>query len=179
VRVANDADVQGLGCISGEGLELVVTLGTGFGSVLFADGRRIHLEVGHHPFHQGRTYEDELGVRALEAKGRKKWNKRLLEALDDLKRTFNYDRLYIGGGNTKFINFKLPPDVEIVSNEDGLLGGIKLWEEGSPDAARRIKAPGGARRVARRKAPMQPVTQPASDEATQDQAVPVEPAANQ
>ena len=32
VRVANDADVQGLGAITGKGVELVVTLGTGFGS---------------------------------------------------------------------------------------------------------------------------------------------------
>ena len=36
VRVANDADIQGLGCATGHGLELVITLGTGFGSVLFA-----------------------------------------------------------------------------------------------------------------------------------------------
>jgi polyphosphate glucokinase len=55
VRVANDADVQGLGCVSGQGVELVITLGTGFGSVLFTDGRRIHLELGHHPFHEGKT----------------------------------------------------------------------------------------------------------------------------
>src|SRR5260370_802575 len=80
VRVANDADIQRLGSGAGRGRELVMTLGTGFGSVLFADGRQIHLEVGHHPFHQGRTYEDELGARALKAKGRTKWNKQLNEA---------------------------------------------------------------------------------------------------
>jgi polyphosphate glucokinase len=129
VRVTNDADIQGLGSVSGQGLELVITLGTGFGSVLFADGRLIHLEVGHHPFRKGRTYEDDLGKRALAAKGQKRWNKRLRDALGDLKRTFNYDRLYIGGGNTRFINIKLPPEVTIVSNESGLLGGIKLWED--------------------------------------------------
>src|SRR5690242_11946151 len=72
VRIANDADVQGLGCIRGKGLELVITLGTGFGSVIFVDGRRIHMELGHHPFHKGKTYEDELGKRALEKKGKKK-----------------------------------------------------------------------------------------------------------
>src|SRR6266849_5677606 len=62
-------------------------------------------------------------------KGKKKWNKLLREAIDDLKRTFDYDRLYIGGGDAKYINFKLPPDVEAVSNEDGLIGGIALWCE--------------------------------------------------
>jgi len=129
VRVANDADVQGLGCVTGKGDELVITLGTGFGSVLFVDGNRIHLELAHHPFHKGKTYEDELGNQAFLKRGRKKWNKHLREAIDDLAQTFNYDRLYIGGGNAEAINFKLPADVKAVSNMDGLLGGIKLWQD--------------------------------------------------
>ena len=128
VRVANDADVQGLRCVSGKGDELVITLGTGFGSVLFVDGHRIHLELGHHPFHNGKTYEEELGIKALQKKGKRKWNKILREAIDELARAFNFDRLYIGGGNAAQIDFKLPPNVEVVSNTDGLLGGIKLWQ---------------------------------------------------
>jgi polyphosphate glucokinase len=128
VRVANDADVQGLGCVTGHGDELVITLGTGFGSVLFVDGHRIHLELGHHPFHDGKTYEDELGNRAFVKRGKKKWNKHLREAIDELAKTFNYDRLYIGGGNAATINFKLPSNVRVISNTDGLLGGIKLWQ---------------------------------------------------
>ena len=129
VRVANDADVQGLGCVTGQGDELVITLGTGFGSVLFVDGHRIHLELGHHPFHNGKTYEDELGNRAFLKKGKRRWNKHLREAVDELAKTFDYDRLYIGGGNAATINFKLPPNVKVVSNTDGLLGGIKLWQD--------------------------------------------------
>ncbi|HEY1850712.1 MAG TPA: ROK family protein [Candidatus Binataceae bacterium] len=129
VRIANDADIQGLGCVSGNGLELVVTLGTGFGSVLFADGVRVHLELAHHPFHRGKTYEDELGNRALKKKGRKKWNKLLREAIDDLQRTFNFDALFIGGGNSRLVTFKLPANVKTISNEEGLLGGIALWRE--------------------------------------------------
>ena len=128
VRLANDADVQGLGCASGHGDELVITLGTGFGSVLFVDGHRIHLELGHHPFRNGKTYEDELGIKALQKKGKRKWNRILRQAIDELARTFNFDRLYIGGGNAAQIDFKLPPNVRIVSNTDGLLGGIKLWQ---------------------------------------------------
>src|SRR5271168_3412536 len=128
VRVANDADVQGLGCVTGRGDELVITLGTGFGSVLFVQGHRIHLELGHHPFHEGKTYEDELGNRAFLKKGKKKWNKYLREAIDELSRAFNYDRLYIGGGNAAAINFKLPENVKVINNMDGLLGGIKLWQ---------------------------------------------------
>jgi polyphosphate glucokinase len=131
VRIANDADVQGLGCVTGHGDELVITLGTGFGSVLFVDGHRIHLELGHHPFRDGKTYEDELGNRAFVKKGKKKWNKHLREAIDEMSKTFNYDRLYIGGGNAATINFKLPPNVRVVSNTEGLLGGIKLWQDQS------------------------------------------------
>src|SRR6266851_5465056 len=123
VCIANDADIQGLGCATGHGLELVITLGTGFGSVLFADGTRVHLELGHHPFRNGDTYEDELGERALKKIGRKKWNKLLQEAIAELQKTFNYDRLYIGGGNSRLVNFKLPAGVKVISNEDGLLGG--------------------------------------------------------
>ncbi len=129
VRLANDADVQGLGCASGKGIELVITLGTGFGSVLFVDGHRIHMEIAHHPFRKGRTYEDELGHAALLKKGKKRWNKRVREAIEDLQETFGYDRLYIGGGNARFIRFKLPDNVQIVSNLEGLLGGIALWRE--------------------------------------------------
>jgi len=133
-RIANDADVQGLGSVTGKGIELLLTLGTGVGSVVFVDGHRIHLEVGHHPFHHGKTYEDELGARALNKKGKKKWNRMLDEAIGDTQRMFNYDRLYLGGGNTKYITIKLPPNVSIVSNLDGLLGGIKLWEQKSRPA---------------------------------------------
>jgi len=138
VRVANDADVQGLGCATGRGLELVITLGTGFGSVLFVDGHRIHLELGHHPFHKGKTYEDELGHRALKKKGKKKWNRALREAIGDLAQTFDYDKLYIGGGSAQHIKFELPANVKTVSNLEGLLGGIKLWA--SSPARRRVPA---------------------------------------
>jgi polyphosphate glucokinase len=127
VRLANDADVQGLGCVTGKGVELVITLGTGFGSVLFVDGHRIHLELGHHPFHKGKTYEDELGHWTLKEKGKRRWNRMLREAIAELAEAFNYDHLYIGGGSSTEIDFKLPPNVSTISNEEGLLGGIRLW----------------------------------------------------
>ena len=38
VRVLNDADMHGFGAISGKGVELVLTLGTGAGTALFVDG---------------------------------------------------------------------------------------------------------------------------------------------
>ena len=128
VKVANDADIQGWGAISGEGVELVITLGTGFGSALFADGKLVpNLEMGHHPFRKGETYEEQLGREALEEIGKKKWNARLEKAIAHLEHLFNYDRLYIGGGEAKKIDFELPSNAQIVPNVAGLLGGIKLF----------------------------------------------------
>lgn len=129
VRVANDAAVQGYGAIKGKGVELTLTLGTGMGSALFTDGRLCPgLELGHHPWKK-HTYEDYLGRRGLDKYGKEKWNKFLEEAIDQTSKTFNWDRLYIGGGNTKKISFKLPKDAEVVSNETGILGGVALWKD--------------------------------------------------
>ncbi|MGL6341505.1 MAG: ROK family protein [Waterburya sp.] len=128
VKVANDADIQGLGAIAGQGVELVITLGTGFGSALFVDGKLVpNLEMGHHPFRKGETYEQQLGRAALEKEGKKKWNGRLEKAIATIEHLFNYNSLYIGGGETKNINFNLPKNAKIVPNVSGLLGGIKLW----------------------------------------------------
>ena len=130
VRVANDADIQGLGSIGGNGVELVVTLGTGFGSSLFVDGILVpNLELGHHPFRKGETYEQQLGRSTLDTVGTKRWNRRLEKAIFSLQNLFNWDYFYIGGGNTKKIAFDLPPKVKIVPNVSGLLGGIALWRD--------------------------------------------------
>jgi polyphosphate glucokinase len=128
VRVANDAAVQGLAAIRGKGLELVITLGTGFGSSLFVDGRLVPgLELAHHPWRKDRTYEEYLGRHGLSRYGRKRWNKLLEKAIVQIESLFNYDHLYIGGGNAVKIDFPLPKHVTRVPNQDGLLGGVALW----------------------------------------------------
>ncbi|HZZ40609.1 MAG TPA: ROK family protein [Acidobacteriaceae bacterium] len=128
VRVANDAVVQGLGAVEGRGIELILTLGTGLGSCLFVDGHNCPMELGHHPWKK-MTYEDYLGRRGLERYGKKKWNKLLEKAIEQTAATFNWDHLYLGGGNTKLIKMKSRPDITIVSNMDGLLGGVALWRD--------------------------------------------------
>jgi len=142
VRIANDADVQGLGIVAGRGVELVLTLGTGIGSALFLDGRLIpNLELGHHTFRRGRTYEDLLGDRALKRIGLKRWNRRLRRAVEILLQTFNPRRLYLGGGNARMVGRGLPARVVVASNLAGLLGGIRLWD----DAASAEPGPRGRR----------------------------------
>ena len=129
-RALNDAGVQGLGAIRGRGVEICVTLGTSFGFSLFLDGRYVpNIELGHHPFGGGeRTYEDVLGKKALARLGRRRWNRMLARAIDQLDRTFNYDALYVGGGNSANVAIALPANVKRIDNVAGLLGGVKLWE---------------------------------------------------
>jgi polyphosphate glucokinase len=129
VRVCNDADLQGLDVVSGSGLEFVVTLGTGVGTALFLDGKLApHLELAHHPFRRGQTYDEQLGDTPLRRIGAKKWRKRLDEAIVNFHGLLNYDKLYIGGGNARLLVGHVDPSVTIVDNLAGILGGIKLWE---------------------------------------------------
>ena len=129
VRIANDADMQGLGVVSEIGLEMVITLGTGFGTALFLDGHLLpHIELAQHPITKSNTYDDYVGEEALKDKGDKKWNKRMKKVLNILKTVFSYDRLYIGGGNADQLNFKLDKNIKIITNEDGIKGGARLWQ---------------------------------------------------
>jgi polyphosphate glucokinase len=127
VRMINDAEVQGMGLITGHGLELVLTLGTGAGTALFRDGELMpHLELAQHPIHGGHTYDDYIGNRALRKKGRKHWNRRVLKAIKILRVLLNFDVLHIGGGNAVNLG-KLPKNVKVGSNVAGITGGIRLW----------------------------------------------------
>lgn len=130
VRVANDADMQGLAAIKGKGVEMVITLGTGFGTGLYLDGRLApHLELGHHPFRKGETYEEQLGNDALRRVGPRRWNRRLKKAIRMLRRLTTFDHLYIGGGNARKVRLELDPDVSLIDNEAGLRGGAALWKD--------------------------------------------------
>jgi polyphosphate glucokinase len=128
-KVANDATVQGYGAISGQGVELVLTLGTGLGSAIFVDGVSLpNLELAHHPFRYGKSYEDLLGQKALDRDGKKKWNKRLDKAVKQLFDLFYYDALLLGGGNAEYIDFDLPETARRIPNISGILGGVALWD---------------------------------------------------
>jgi polyphosphate glucokinase len=131
VRVGNDADVAGYGAIKGEGVELVLTLGTGMGAALFTNGHLVPgLELGHHPWRKkGMTYEDYIGRRGLDKYGKARWNDFLQAAIQQTEQLFNWDHLYLGGGNTKKILFTPAKNVSIISNETGLLGGVMLWRD--------------------------------------------------
>lgn len=133
-RVANDADVQGLAVVSGKGLEFVITLGTGFGTAMFMDGRLLpHLEIAHQPFRKGETYDQQLGENTRKEIGLERWNRRVRKAIDQLEQMLFFDHLYVGGGNARrVVRNELGQRLErttVVDNTAGILGGIKLWGE--------------------------------------------------
>ena len=129
VRVVNDADMQGLGIASGKGLEMVITLGTGFGTALLMNGSLLpHFEIAHHPVSKDREYDEYIGNKALVDAGVEKWNKRIKKVIAILKTVYNYDHLYISGGNAKKLDFKTNDSITIATNVDGIRGGAKLWQ---------------------------------------------------
>jgi polyphosphate glucokinase len=129
VRMLNDASIQGLGVITGRGLECVLTLGTGMGFALFRDGEIApHLELSQHPIRKRKTYDEYVGEAALETVGRRRWNKRIIKIIGILETVIIYDMLYIGGGNARLIELPLPANVKTVSNMAGITGGVRLWD---------------------------------------------------
>jgi len=129
-RAINDADLQGLGVARSEGVELVLTLGTGMGSALFTEGVLVpNLELGHHPLRDGMTYEDLVRDSELKRLGPAQWTARVMEAIEQIEALFNYDMLHLGGGNTRHLQSILPPNVRVFTLEEALRGALKLWDD--------------------------------------------------
>ncbi|HXB95710.1 MAG TPA: hypothetical protein VNU70_11140, partial [Puia sp.] len=119
----------GLGVVSGKGYEMAVTLGTGFGTAILIDGYLLpHLELAHHPLRKEKDYDEYIGEKAMKKAGNEKWNKRVACALGVLKTVFNYDRLYLGGGNAGKLTIPLDSNIHLFTNEDGIKGGARLWQ---------------------------------------------------
>jgi polyphosphate glucokinase len=132
-RLSNDADMHGLAVIRGEGLELVITLGTGLGTAVFLDGSPTpHLELALMPFRGRGTFQDELGNRERRRIGNRRWSKRVRAAVEMFDAVLHIDRLYVGGGNARRLTLDLGHRVKLVDNAAGILGGIKLWELDEP-----------------------------------------------
>lgn len=128
VKVANDADVQGCAAVEGQGFEFVMTLGTGTGTSLFYQGQLLtHMELGHAPFRKRGTFEDHLGNANRKRIGNKRWSRLVVEAIDAYDRFLFFDRVFLGGGNTKHLCVPLPAKAAIVPNTAGILGGVKIW----------------------------------------------------
>jgi polyphosphate glucokinase len=130
VKLLNDADVQGLAVIEGKGLELVCTLGTGFGTAWFRDGELMpHMDLAHLAVHRKYDLDVYVGDQTRREIGNGRWNRRVKKLIEVLATVFTYDQLYLGGGNSRCVKFKLPRTVTIVSNDAGMEGGAFAWRQ--------------------------------------------------
>ena len=78
VKLLNDADVQGLAVIEGKGLELVCTLGTGFGTAWFRDGELMpHMDLAHLAMRRKDDFDMLVGDKTRRKIGDRRWNKRI------------------------------------------------------------------------------------------------------
>lgn len=118
VFVYNDADLHGLKVVKGDGLELVISLGTGVGSALFYNGELIpNLELGHLPFKDNFTFEELLGLKSFRKIPHKKWENLLLKALNTWRNLFSPKHLYLTGGLSLTIkSIKIKSQVQIIGN---------------------------------------------------------------
>jgi polyphosphate glucokinase len=133
VKVINDAAMQALGSYRG-GQMLFLGLGTGLGSTLIVDSVVQPMELAHLPYKKG-TYEDYVGVRGLEAFGKKKWRKHVEDVVERLVAAFEPDDVVLGGGNAKKLE-ELPRLCRLGDNANAFTGGFRMWE-GPPSAKRK------------------------------------------
>jgi polyphosphate glucokinase len=124
VKVINDAAMQALGSYKG-GKMLFLGLGTGLGSALVLNGVAEPLELAHLPYKRG-TFEDYVGLRGLEKRGKKKWRYYVAEVVARLIAATEPDDVVLGGGNVKELK-KLPPGCRSGDNANAFLGGFRLW----------------------------------------------------
>ena len=126
VKIMNDAAMQALGSYK-SGVMLFLGLGTGLGSALVADGIVEPLELAHLPYRKG-TFEDYVGLRGLQKRGKKKWRKHVADVVEQLMAALEPDDVVLGGGNVKLLK-ELPPGCRVGHNANAFVGGFRLWEE--------------------------------------------------
>jgi polyphosphate glucokinase len=127
VKVINDAAMQALGSYEG-GRMLFLGLGTGLGSALVTDRVLVPMELSHVQYRKGRTYEDHVGVRALQRYGKTKWMRYVEDVVLTLRDAFQADYVVLGGGNAKKLT-NLPQWARLGDNNRAFVGGFHLWEE--------------------------------------------------
>lgn len=130
--VLNDAEVHGCGVVSGAGLEVVMTLGTGLGNAIFDGGRLApHLELSQAPVRWGLTYDAYIGEHERLRLGDSHWSRRVRRVVEALEPALVWDRLYLGGGNSRRITpttlERLGDAVVVVPNSAGIVGGVRAW----------------------------------------------------
>jgi polyphosphate glucokinase len=126
VRITNDAAMQALGSYKG-GKMLYLGFGTGLGSSMVVEGIVEPMELAHLPYKKG-TYEDYVGLRGLQKRGKKKWRRFVEDVVARLSAALEPDDIVLGGGNARKLR-DLPPGGRLGDNANAFLGGFRLWED--------------------------------------------------
>ncbi|QPC90170.1 ROK family protein [Mesorhizobium sp. INR15] len=127
VKVVNDAMMQAIGSYEG-GRMLFLGLGTGLGAAMIADNVAQPMELAHLPYKKGMSFEDYVGERGLEKRGKKKWRKSVFDVVDRLRAALQPDYVVIGGGNVDKLD-ELPADSRRGDNTRAFEGGFRLWRD--------------------------------------------------
>jgi polyphosphate glucokinase len=126
VRIINDAAMQALGSYRG-GRMLFLGLGTGLGSALVLRNILLPLELGDLPYRNRMVIEDFLGKPGIAMLGPKEWQRDVIRAVEQLKKSLIADYVVLGGGNAKKLK-ALPKGAELGHNRNAFLGGERLWQ---------------------------------------------------
>jgi polyphosphate glucokinase len=133
ILVLNDAEVHAAAVVTGDGLETVLTFGTGLGCAMFNDGKIApHLELSHATIRYGKTIDAWIGEISRRRMGNQLWSRRVKALIEELYPMILWDKLYIGGGNAQRISRSALKSfdykVKIIPNSAGVAGGVKAWD---------------------------------------------------
>ena len=144
VAIGNDADVAGLAELRfgagrrQRGTIVVLTIGTGIGSAIFADGRLLpNTELGHIELN-GRDAEERAAESARDRLGLgwKDWAAGFDQYLHAIERLLWPDLFILGGGASKradnylaYLTIKTPLVVATLKNNAGIVGGALIAHE--------------------------------------------------
>ncbi len=147
LRIVNDAAMQAIGSYRA-GTMLFLGLGTGLGTAVVVNGHVLPMELGQLPYRKG-TFEDYVGQRGLDRRGKKRWRHHVKVAVRHLIAAIEPDDVVLGGGNVKKLK-RLPPGCRRGDNANAFAGGFRLWADGPPVSGRRPARPRRSRRAAGR-----------------------------
>lgn len=138
VYIVNDADAAGMaemkfGAGAGKnGSVLLITVGTGIGTVLFTNGKLVpNTELGHLFLHTGIEAEDFASdaVRKNNGLSWEEWAVRFNDYLQEMEKLFWPELIILGGGASKkkeefikFINVQSKLVMAKAKNEAGIIG---------------------------------------------------------
>ncbi|MDX8462030.1 ROK family protein [Mesorhizobium humile] len=127
VKLVNDALMQAIGSYDG-GRMLFLGLGTGLGAAMIIKNVGQPMELAHLPYKKGASFEDYVGERGLEKRGKRKWRKYVFDVVNRLRAALQPDYIVIGGGNVDKLD-ELPEKSRRGDNTRAFEGGFRLWRD--------------------------------------------------